>query len=230
MTSPIWNIRILKDLLGLDKFWERKDGNKLNLKNRVNQELDSAGIFNEQARNFFLYIIDRTIPGLKIENLTSENNIIRRYVRLLPKIEFPFIKSNQKLLILPADVILNDVLYSEKDLSMFFIIYARFCLFLEILHEIYPSWFEFLSLHPNWTPAPWIKNPIEHIDEMFKEYKTNYKPPATEKDNIKADNLEDKRLFNILTQLSGCYYLPFSSDCTAYNQSIFSSINSRTTF
>jgi hypothetical protein len=202
----------------------------LNLENRINHELDTAGILNEKARRFFLYVICGTLQGLQIDNQTSGNNIIRRYVGLLPKIGFPYFNSDRNLLILPSEIILDEVLYSDRDLSMFFIIYARFCLFLEILHEIYPSWFEFLSRHPHWVPTSHIKSSDNQVNEIFKEYTANSKLSTRRTENTRADTLEDKRLCDILTQLSGCYYLPFSSDFTPHNRSIFSAIISSSTF
>jgi hypothetical protein len=196
----------------------------LSLENRIESELNAAGILNGKARRFFVYAICRTLPGLEIENKISEKKIIRRYAGLLPRTDFPFFKSNRKLLILPSDVVLNEVLYSDRDLSMFFIKYARFCLLLEVLFETYPSWFEFLSLSPDWVPAPHTRNTISRFDVMLKEYTKQNEHPAPEEKKNGADLPDDKRLYDILTQLSGCHYLPFSSDFTPHNQSLFDAI------
>ena len=194
------------------------------MQHRINLYLDATGILNDKARRFFLYSICNTLPDLQIGNKSIENNIIRRYVELLPKANFPFFNRSRKLLICPADIILNEILYTDWDLSRFFFMYAKFILLLEILHEIYPECFEFLSTNSYWVPSPKIKNHNERVAALCKKYMADSKSRIPESEKPKINILEDKRLCQILTQLSGCHYLPLSSDFTAHNKSIFSSI------
>ena len=201
-----------------------KNKAKLGLENRINLDLDAAGILNDKARRFFLYSICNTLPDLQIGNKSIRNNIIRRYVELLPKANFPFFNRSRKLLIFPADIILNEILYTDWDLSRFFFMYAKFILLLEILHEIYSECFEFLSKNPYWVPSPQIKNHNQRVAAICKKYMADSKLLTQGSEKPKMNILEDKRLCQILTQLSGCHYLPLSSDFTAHNKSIFSAI------
>ena len=196
--------------------------NRLNLKNRIHLELDAEGVDNEKARRFFEYILLRILPDLQIENLESERNIIKRYVRVLPKADFPFFKSNQKLLILPCDVIVSEVLYSDRDLSMFFMIYAGFYLKLQVLHEVYPSWFEFLSIPPYLVPGPLTARGDTHVDAIIQKYEIFVENRNLEEQ--KKGFVKEKGLLKLIRELSGSYYLPYGTDFSVYNKPIFDDV------
>ena len=199
------------------------------LKSRIGYELDKAGVLNEKAARFFSYIFCRILPELEIEGAVLESIVISKYIRLLPQMNFPFYKSNRKLLILPCDIILNEVLYTDRDLSMFFIRYARFCLLLKILSEIYPAWFHMLSHPPYRVPAPFKGSVKEHSSEMLKEHVKQNSHSLSGEKNEKMKPIEDKRLQNILVQLSGCHYLPYGTDFTPHNKAIFDAVRGNST-
>ena len=73
-------------------------------------------------------------------------------------------------------------------------------------------------------PGSYTTDRIKNVGAMIKKYMADDEFSGPGKDKVNANFMEDGRLYKILTELSGCYYLPLSSDFTVHNKSVFDSI------
>ncbi len=192
----------------------------------IKNELDFIGIDGEKAKEFFSYLFGRILAEIGITDDETGRRAIRTCAAMIGQADFPWIKPNGKVLFIPAGVILEELLYADMQMTLFFMNFAAFHLLLALAHELYPDFFKWLSSPPYPVPASFPKDPFRNAEDILSRYDRHrlMKPalPDHEMKIVSGDLLH----FNIVRALSGCAYLPMGTDYTPYSRLIFGSIGS----
>ena len=112
--------------------------------------LSGVEMGNEKARDFLAYVFGRTLTGLSMGLADDVSRGLKKSALSLFASGFPFKKSNGTMLIIPADMVLDELLYSDMPMTLFFMKFAEFHLLLVLLKERYPAFFSFIIE----TPCP----------------------------------------------------------------------------
>jgi hypothetical protein len=196
--------------------------------------LSGRDMGTEKARDFLAYVFDRTLSGLSMARDDDVSRLLKKCALLLPEGGFPFKKSDGTMLIIPAGMVLDELLYSDMPMTLFFMKFAEFHLLLFLLKERYPAFFSFIIKKscpvPETLPGDSAKAAerilrhyfeISRVEKTGEKKQSNKRPASTPKPAWERDPV----LFRLVRALTVCRYLPLSMDYTPYNTEIISRLN-----
>lgn len=184
----------------------------------IKNELDIIGMEGEKAKDFFSYLFGRTLAEIGIIEDETGMRAVRICATMIGKADFPWIKPNGKVLFIPADVILDELLYADMQMTIYFMNFAAFHLLLTLAHALYPDFFKWLSTPPYPVPASFPKDHFRNAEDILSCYGRHRVMKI-----VSGDLLH----FNIVRALSGCAFLPMGTDYTPYCRLIFGSFGSK---
>jgi hypothetical protein len=187
----------------------------------IESELDFTGIDSEKAKDFFSYLFNRTLSKIAIANDETVKRSVRTCVAMIGQADFPWIKPNGKVLLIPAAVILDELLYTDMQMSLFFMNFVAFYLLLVLVLELYPDFFAWLSNPPYLVPASFAGDHCRNAEAIRLRYMQDNRMKQASPDPGMKSISEDHLHFNIVRALSGCAYLPLGTNYASYNRSIF---------
>ena len=174
-------------------------------------------VWDEKARDFLVYVSDRAFLKIAAGKEGPLGAVMESWARLLPETAFPFKKSNGAMLFIPSGMILNELLYSDMHMTLFFMKFAEFQLLLILLRERYPEFFDFIIKKPCKVPESLPVNANTAAEKILHRF---FKKGRTKNSVWESDPL----LFRVVSALVECRYLPLGMDYTAYNEEIIAGI------
>jgi len=196
------------------------------IKKIIDDELCNVGIDNEKSRKFLVDLFDRRLSAIEFKNIRSIKRIIRRCAILIRQVDFPYAEHGGRLFFLPIDNLIDTILYTEKNLTLFFIQFISFYLLLCVLYELYPDCFKFLSNPPFLVPSSSVGDMGEKAKEILKQYLGWTGIKGNMEGEIESIATKDKLLFMVLKMLCKCNYLALGANYDAHNKTIFTSVKS----
>lgn len=195
--------------------------NSFELTEKIETQLNLIGNPSEKAKEFFVYVFDRTLSKIGINNPEAVDRAVQRCVAMILQAEFPWIKPNGQIFFIPAAVILDDLLYTDMTMTLFFINFVAFHLLLVLVHDLHPDFFEWLSHPPYPVPASFPGDHSRNAEAIDRLYLLHTRMKPASRDSGRKTVSGDPLRFHIVRALSGCAYLPFGTDYTRHNRLIF---------
>ena len=197
--------------------------------NKCLDVLSGVNMGNEKAREFLAYVFGRTLSDISMAQDDDVSRSLKKCALLLPEGGFPFKKSDGTLLIIPAGMVLDELLYSDMPMTLFFMKYAEFHLLLILLKERYPVFFSFIIKKTCPVPETLPGDSAKAAERILRGYfgKRSAEKSAGVKTPGGTSTPEWERdpvLFRLVMALVGCRYLPLCMDYTPYNNEIISRI------
>jgi hypothetical protein len=168
--------------------------------------LDSIPLAGEKAKPFYSYVFQRTLTNITLPDEKTLGQAVLACIDRVGKSDFPLIKPNGKVLLIPVGLILEDLLYTDMQMTVFFINFLRFHLLLTLVHTLYPDLFEKLSRPPYLVPAALPTDHGQNADAVLFDL-----GGSPVHGPFRQDDRELSIRHSLVRSLSGCAFLPLGA-------------------
>lgn len=188
--------------------------------------LAESGIHSEKATSFLSYVLGRILFETAMENDDQVQAAMKECADLLPGAAFPFKQSSGRMLTIPAGIVLEELLYTDKAMTLFFMNFVGFCFLLLLLKKKYPAVFRLVAAAPGRIPAPYSNGSKQAAERIFSMYAKSTAPADGQADadepGINPLSARAAELYRLVLILAESRYLPLGMDHAPYNREIFS--------